>query len=79
MGEVQDIVEEVSRSQVLGHTYHSSFHYVITSRYTDVARCFCRGTMKIKTAGEVHELIDNMSLNEYHAHTYEKLPQEIKV
>jgi len=72
MGEVQDIVEEVSRSQVLGHAYHASFHYGITFRYTDVARCFCRGTTKIKTVGEVWELIDIMSLNEYRAHTYEE-------
>jgi hypothetical protein len=28
--------------------------------------------MKIKTAGEVRELIDNMSLNEYRAHTNEE-------
>jgi hypothetical protein len=30
------------------------------------------GTMKIKTADEVRELIDNMSLNEYQAHTKEE-------
>ncbi|AES87383.1 hypothetical protein MTR_4g026370 [Medicago truncatula] len=33
---------------------------------------YARGTMKIKTSNEVRELIDNMSLSEYRAHTEEK-------
>jgi len=42
MGEVQDAIEEVSRSQVLRYGYHASFHYGTQARYTDVARSFCR-------------------------------------
>jgi len=33
---------------------------------------FAGGTMKIKTSDEVRELIDNMPLNEYRAHTEEE-------
>jgi hypothetical protein len=41
---------------------------------------YAGGTMKIKTAEEVKELIDNMSPNEYHAHTLmRRLPQRRKV
>jgi hypothetical protein len=33
---------------------------------------YAGGAMKIKTVNEVQELVDNMSLNEYHAHTEEE-------
>ena len=70
MGKVQTTVEEVSRSQVFRNGYNASFHYEIKVKYSDATRHFCM--MKVKTTNEVRELIGNMSLNEYRAHTEEE-------
>ena len=56
-------------SQVFKNGHHASLHYRIkpdTMMWLDAS---AGGTVMIKIVDEVRELIDNMSLNEYRAHT----------
>jgi len=71
MREVQPTIEEVSRSKVFKNGYHVSLHHMIIGRHSMLLDVYAEGTKKIKTTDEVREMIENMSLNEYRAHTKE--------
>lgn len=62
----------------LGHKFYEmdimqAFTTGLTSDTQMLLDASAWGTIKIKRAGEIWELIDNLSLNEYHAHTDEEV------